>query len=376
MPALMAALGAVLLAPRRLIMEFPVSLSILGVVAICIASVTWSIDPAVTEANFRAALPATLGVVIVGGLMTLRDLADGFLWTIRIVVAITVVALILVPESRSRLESATGADYAGWHGFFISKNNMAEFLVVAIPTILIFHRPGIVKWLTLGVIGVLLAGSTSATGISAAFFVVAALVWLRTYHNQAKADTRDSTLMFLVSVMAAVAITAVVVSSIATITSLYGKDPSFTGRTQIWEASLETLLERPWLGYGYGALFWQDTISPETIEIWRQVGFRAAHAHNGALDVALQVGLIGLAVFLLLWGSTLWAGWRAVFTYPELGIWIVCIISANLLMSLTEDMFFGWLAVFGLLKMLLIRRDESLRRPGLREQPIDRWAFR
>ncbi len=377
--ALLLALGAALLAPRRVIMEFPISLSILGIFTISIASVTWTVDPVATQASVRALIPAMLAIVIVAGLLTLQDLVDALIWAIRIVLVVTVVSLILFPWTRLHVGVESGGvdDYAGWHGLFNHKNNMTEFLVLAIPTILVFHRNGIVKWMTLGVIAVLMVGSTSATGLSAGFFVVVAWVWLTIYHSQQKEDRRNSTLLFLSSVVGALAIVAVALSSIATITSAYGKDTTLSGRTLIWEASIDALMRRPLFGHGFGALFWREGVSPETAEIWRQVGFDASHAHNGALDLALQIGFVGLGIFLVLWVSTLWRGWQAISLQPDLGIWVVCILSANFLMSLSEDTFYGgWLGVFALLKTLLMRRDESLRRPTWREQPDQKWAYR
>jgi O-antigen ligase len=379
MLSLILAFGAMIVAPRRVIMEFPISFSILGIFTVIISSIIWTVDSFATGVALRALIPAMLGVVIVGGLLTLKDVADALIWAVRIGVAVTYIGLIIDPTTRLHVgvESGGVEDYAGWHGYFNHKNNMAAFLVLAIPTILIFHRNGIIKWGTLGAIGVLLVGSTSATGVSAAFFVVVAWVWLTLYHNQAKEDTRDSTLLFLVSVVGALGVIAAALSSIATITSAYGKDTTFSGRTQIWEASFDAFLREPWLGYGFSALFFREQVSPETAEIWRQVGFANSHAHNGPLDTVLQIGLVGLAIFLVLWISTARRGWNAISSQPDLGIWIVAVMSANMLMALSEDAFSaGWIAVFALMKMLLMRRDESLRRPGLREATVSKWAYR
>lgn len=379
MLSLILALGAMILAPRRVVMEFPISFSILGIFTIIISSIIWTVDSLATGASIRALIPAMLGIVIVGGLLTLKDVGDALIWAVRLGVAITYVGLIIDPATRLHVgvESGGVEDYAGWHGYFNHKNNMAGFLVLAIPTILIFHRAGIIKWLTLGAIGVLLVGSTSATGVSAAFFATVAWVWLRLYHMQAKEDRRDSTLLFLVSVVGALGVIAAALSSIATITSAYGKDTTLSGRTQIWEASFDAFIRQPWLGHGFGGLFFREQVSVETAEIWRQVGFDNSHAHNGPLDMALQIGLVGLAIFLVLWVSTYRRGWQAITTQPDLGIWVVAVISANLLMALSEDAFSaGWIAIFALMKMLLMRRDESLRRPGLREQIVAKWAYR
>ena len=367
-------LGALLLAPRPVVMEFPISFSILGIFSISIASVIWTIDDTATSAGLKGLIPAMLAITLAGGLLSLRDFADGLIWTIHVVVIMTFIALLILPDTRSHIGGGPGGDdYAGWHGLFNHKNNMTPFLAMAVPTLLTFQKPGIMKWTMLGMIGVLLVGSTSATGVSAAFFAAIVWLWLKLYQNQE--DARNSTLLAFVSFLGSAAVVAAALSSIATITSAYGKDTTFSGRTEIWEASIDALIRQPWLGYGFGALFWREGISNETAEIWRQVGFEASHAHNGPLDLALQVGLVGLAIFGVLWLTTLRKGLHALNTQPDLGIWVVSVMASNFLMALSEDVFYGgWLAMFAVMKMLLMRRPSSLNRPSYREVAVQKWA--
>lgn len=371
---LMPVLGAMLLAPRTVVMQFPVSFSILGIYSISIASIAWTIDDAATSSGLRGLIPAMLAVTLAGGLLSLRDFMDGMIWAIQIVLIMTVVALLLFPETRLHVGGgAEGNDYAGWHGFFNHKNNLTPFLAMSIPAILTFHKPGVIKWVSLSVIAVLLVGSTSATGIMAAFFTTVVWVWIKIYQNQE--DARNSTLLAFVSLLGSAAVVGAALSSLATITSAYGKDTTFSGRTEIWEASLDALGREPWLGYGFGALFWRDGISNETAEIWRQVGFEASHAHNGPLDLALQIGLVGLAIFAVLWISTLRGGIRAIHSQPDLGIWVVSVMLGNLLMALSEDVFYGgWVGLLAVMKMLLMRRPEALNRTSYRETPVQKWA--
>ncbi len=366
-------IGALLLAPRTVLMQLPVSFSILGIVGLPVASLAWSIDPVATFFNIRTVVPAIVAIILAAGLLTLRDFTLAMIWAVRIAVVVTVIALILVPSTRYHLVGGVNDDpYPGWHGFFNHKNNMAPFLALGIPTVLIFERNPLFKWGTLALIAGLLAGSTSATGVSGAFMAVITWYWLKTYQQQD--DDRDSTLLFTVSLVGSVALIGGAVASFATITSAYGKDTSLSGRTEIWEASIEALSRRPWLGHGLGALFWRVDLEPETAEIWRHVGFEAAHAHNGALDLALQIGLVGLLVFTVLWLSIVKSAWSKLDSSPELAIWILTIMASNFVIALSEDvMFGGWIALFCALKVLLMRRDSSLLQPSWRDG-ITKWT--
>lgn len=371
--ALFPIVGALLLTPKTVLMQLPVSFSILGIVTLPVASVLWSIDPTATALNIRSTVPAVVAIILAAGILTLRDFTQAIIWTMRLAVVITIVALILVPSTRFHvLGGANGDPYPGWHGFFNHKNNMAPFLVVGLPTVLIFDKNPVFKWVTLALMAGLLAGSTSATGVSGAFFAIIALYWLRTYQQQK--DERDSTLLFMVSLIGSVAVVGGAVASFATITSAYGKDTSLSGRTEIWEASIEALSRRPWLGHGFGALFWRVDLTEETAEIWRHVGFEASHAHNGALDLALQIGLVGLVVFAVLWLSTLRAAWNKLDTSPDLAIWVLTVMASNFIIGLSEDVFFGgWIALFCAMKVLLMRRDSSLLQPSLRDG-VAKWV--
>ncbi len=372
--AVMPVLGAFAIAPRSVIMQFPVSFSILGVFSISVASVLWTLDPTSTVLTLRGLIPAMIAVVLAAGLLGMRDFADAMVWAVWAGIAVTVVALILVPSTRIHVGGGpSGDDYAGWHGFFTHKNNMSPFFVLGIPTILTFQKSGIFKWCVLAVMGVLLIGSTSATGISAGFFAVVAWLWLRVYQGQE--DARNSTLLFSMSLVGAIGVVGVTLSSIATITSAYGKDTTFSGRTEIWEASWAAILNRPLFGHGFAGVFSVESVTPTTAAIWRQVGFNASHAHNGVLDILIQIGVIGFVVWAVLWVSTIRAAWQVLTTMPALGIWVVSVMASNFVMALSEDVFLGgWVAMLAAMKMMLMRRPEVILRPSYRDGPIARWV--
>ncbi|HEY9651412.1 MAG TPA: O-antigen ligase [Coleofasciculaceae cyanobacterium] len=75
-----------------------------------------------------------------------------------------------------------------------------------------------------------------------------------------------------------------------------GKDSTLSGRTEIWNAVIEQIWKRPWFGYGYQA-FWQDEGGAELV--WITIRYRVAQAHNGFLNIGAELGLLGLACFVL-----------------------------------------------------------------------------
>ena len=71
-----------------------------------------------------------------------------------------------------------------------------------------------------------------------------------------------------------------------------GRDPTLTDRTKIWHLLL-SLHTDPILGTGYES-FW---LGPRLVTIWRRFG-PINEAHNGYLEVYLNLGLIGLSLLI------------------------------------------------------------------------------
>jgi len=80
------------------------------------------------------------------------------------------------------------------------------------------------------------------------------------------------------------------------ITRLLGKDSTLTGRTQLWSLVWKLIRSHPWFGYGYGG-FWLGLQGPSA-PVWRAVGWQPPNAHNGFLDLLLDLGIIGLLLFV------------------------------------------------------------------------------
>ena len=79
-----------------------------------------------------------------------------------------------------------------------------------------------------------------------------------------------------------------------------GRDITQTGRTEIWEVAMTQLMQKsPILGFGRGT-FWAPNSA-----FARAAGAAVGHqyipptAHNGYLDLALEIGFLGLVIFLI-----------------------------------------------------------------------------
>jgi exopolysaccharide production protein ExoQ len=84
-----------------------------------------------------------------------------------------------------------------------------------------------------------------------------------------------------------------------------GRDLTLSGRTHLWEYAIGKGIDRPWLGVGYKS-FWTDSVTFDLRTLhdhWSTgEGTKAltANAHNGFLEVWLDLGFVGLALLLAL----------------------------------------------------------------------------
>ncbi|WP_456617478.1 O-antigen ligase family protein [Bradyrhizobium sp. P5_C12] len=86
--------------------------------------------------------------------------------------------------------------------------------------------------------------------------------------------------------------------ALGAITRMLPVDPTFTGRSDIWEFALAAVAEKPIIGHGY-ASFWDDVTARQTAK-GAEWAVTAAHSHNSYLDLAITIGLPGLALVILI----------------------------------------------------------------------------
>jgi exopolysaccharide production protein ExoQ len=111
-------------------------------------------------------------------------------------------------------------------------------------------------------------------------------------------ERRDQVCLVMCCVFVMITVSVLVIYNYSDVMVLFGKDPSLTGRTDIWKAAFLSAVKKPMLGYGYQA-FWHN-MQGESANIALINGFVPPHAHNGYIEVWLELGLVGL---LLVVGS-------------------------------------------------------------------------
>jgi len=129
----------------------------------------------------------------------------------------------------------------------------------------------------------------------------------------------------------------------------FEKDP----RLAIWPKVLEFVKQRPLTGYGFGHGLLRGSLTAETNDP------QAWHAHNLFLEFALQLGLPGVVLLLLLLGATLREGWRFAFDRDDAaaacGIALIAIVIGMVVRNMTDTLWTRHNALFywGVVGLLL-----------------------
>lgn len=349
------AVGCALLAPRDRVMRFPVSLVWIMILSWIVLSYTWSNEPLVSLYFLQRDLPFILAMTIVAGVLPLRDLFQASVWAIRVVVIVTLLAIIAIPEARLHVDpTGMAPDLPGWHGLFGHKNTMTPVLLLGLTAVIAFDRSRVPKWLTLLGIGVLLFGSDSVTGLVGALLILSLWIWIHFYRQF---ESRLGTAYIVSSVLVAAVALVGVILSLETVVEAYGKDVTLTGRTHIWAAVADAVSQRPVFGYGIGGLLWGTPPSNETAVVWRSIGFQVPHSHNGILDLLVQYGVIGMSLTVSCLIANLVRAWsllRSSTSHIPAFLTVIGLMIAFI--SVSEPVLAGtWFIVLALLTQVSIR---------------------
>lgn len=281
----------------RTLLRQPLLILILWVVA---ASTLWSIDPGMTLRRVVALVFTTLAGVILAARWRWAGIAEIMATAIAITAVGSLIAGAAVPSFGRMQTLFPGA----WRGLWVEKNDLGNmmtigFMACAAAALLAPRRAKL--WLpAAGLCLLLVLLSQSKTSLVSCLLGACglALVWVMRRGPAGKVvGTYGAVVGLLLVGFVVFAASNVVLAAL-------GKDATLTGRTQIWSAVMRRIQDRPWFGYGYGAV-WDDT-SPWAPLAWivKQAGFRPYHAHNSWLEQWLGMGILGLGAWALYFMAT------------------------------------------------------------------------
>ncbi|MFQ3615824.1 MAG: O-antigen ligase [Cyanobacteriota bacterium] len=265
-----------------------------AILALVLLSFFWSEIPGRTLSRSFSFTGSTLLGVYFATRYTVKQQLQLLGWTFGLVVGLSLGYALLLPKY-----GIMGGVHAGaWRGIYTHKNNFGKMMTLSsiVFTLLLLDGQKQRLWFSLG-LGLSVMMLLLSTSKGALVNVVA--MWL------AIAVCRLFRLQYhlLVISLGSIAIAAggaslwLVDNLESIVVDVLGKDLTLTGRTDLWMSVLEMIKQRPWLGYGYQA-FWDGLNGPSAV-VWRAEAWKVPDAHNGFLDLLLQLGIVGMVVFLV-----------------------------------------------------------------------------
>jgi exopolysaccharide production protein ExoQ len=264
-------------------------------------SVFWSVVPFVSfKQVIRLVGGAIMGLVILSEKSPAETLESILRRVAYVLIPLSLMLIKYFPNLGVFYLQHTGARW--WIGVTTTKNNLGVLCLISAYFLvwrLVKQWPGrkasetkrgmyvdlLVLGMTLFVMnGEVAYSATSLACLAIGIATMSALYWMQ--NRRLKLGAMAGLAPVLLIFLFGAAMPFVGTAAASGLTSLLGRDATFTGRTDIWAELTPMALEEPILGHGFGG-FWVGNFYAEVNE-----------AHNGYLEVCLVLGFVGLLLLL------------------------------------------------------------------------------
>lgn len=333
LPAYAMIAGLIAIRIDRMWRVWPAALVLVMLLALTFASKYWSIDPEVTQRRTIALGVSGLFALYLGTVFRGPHLPR-LLMTATVIMAIgSLVMVFAFPAIGVHQDVNAGL----WRGLWYQKNQMGAVMVIgATASAACLASPDPKRWLPLTAL-VLSSGLVLATQSKTSLLcLVIALGVVGGFWLLRRGGPVFAVVALWIAIVALGAGVWIWEANSAAVLEALGKDPSLTGRTDIWESLMRRVAERPWTGYGYGAFWGRDSVPADWVR--KETGWLVPSAHNGWIDLLMDLGWTGAVVVGALMTLTVVIGlFRSSRAGPAEGWWSLGFMAAFLALSLSES---------------------------------------
>ncbi|MEL7331738.1 MAG: O-antigen ligase family protein [Cyanobacteria bacterium J06560_2] len=326
-----------------------------ALLGLMVLSLGWSMSPSYTVDSLRGeVLPMTAFALYFASRFNMREQMQLLAIALGIGGLLSFFYAVAIPSVGRHI----GDKFDGaWKGIYSQKNNFSTTMTLTLLLYFVLgvvNKPGLER--TLARIGlvvsiamIILSTSKSGLLIFLAMMVVMFLARLFRWQGRRSVLVLDLSGLAFLGAIAGLSVTwqDIVIS--------LGKDPTLSARTYIWTGALDKIMDQPLLGYGRAA-FWV----PDSLPAWEvgalagRGGFVPSHAHNGFIDVAIDLGLIGFGLFilglLLSFGMSIRRAYRA--QVPE-DLWPFAFFTLMVMSNMTETVLMNRVTLYWVLYMVM-----------------------
>ena len=287
--------------------------SLLGFLALALISVLWSSNRSDTFSGWLTLLGYAIIAITIGHvrdtLQTVRAIGDVLRWLLTVSLLLEIVSGILLDTPFKALGIEGNLALGGpIQGIFGTRNMLGFIAVIALITFVIEWRTQSIGRL-LGVLSVSLGAFLALFSASPTVLVLAAAVGVATVALTIVRHTRPArrtTVQWLIGALVVVGL-GLAFALRHTIIRLLDAGSDFSMRADLWNMILDFVAQRPVTGYGWFGP-WPRGEFPFTY-----LNFLLGEHHQSALnayfDVLLQLGWIGLMLFLVMGSVAIVRSW-------------------------------------------------------------------
>jgi exopolysaccharide production protein ExoQ len=259
---------------------------------IALISVIWSFDPQLTRPRSIALVGTSVFGLYVASRFSMREQLKLLGWSFAIIICLSFLFAILIPHYGTM---DAGPHAGALRGIFLHKNVLGKIIGIGAIVFLLLGMDAKEKrwwpWAGLGLSFCLLFLSRSSSAMINFWTTIALIPIFQAF--------RWRYLIMVPALIGTIAfgggLSLYLNQNASVLLGSIGKDPTLTGRTEMWPHIMDMIWKQPWLGYGYSA-FWNDWNSPGAY-VWYAARWTPPNSHNGFLDLWLDFGLVGLVIF-------------------------------------------------------------------------------
>ncbi len=260
-----------------------------------------------------------------------RELMQLTAWALLLGAVLSFVLVVLYPTASIHQGPPLGGS---WLGSFGHKNRLGRMMALAVVIFVLFlsEEGGKSRWFNWA--GLLMCGFMLGMAQSRTAWVTTAVLlmfipMLRFLRGgRVPMSLRVGSLLIL-----GFAIVMAVTQFLVIWLEAMGRDLTFTGRTTIWGYAIIAGMDHSMLGAGYRAFWTPEGASYVYARIWAVIG----NGHNGYLDVWLELGFVGLGLFLVTFFTGMGRAYRRLLSnHDTAGLFYMLVMIYSLIYSLTE----------------------------------------
>jgi len=287
----------------------------------------------------REGVAIVMMLVVASEVYPLKAIASIFRRAAYVLIPFSLLLIKYYPALGRRYGRYSGVEM--WVGVAEQKNELGRICMISAFFLLLglyqrwrarsFRAERSQVWADVSIIALsiyLLIGSSSATSLATlgmGLLIFSGLRWLQKLRFRVPQPGLLALVLLLIAY--GVSVPFLGGTNVAFLTSAFGRDATLTGRTEIWADVLPDRSQRPLLGYGFGS-FWTDA---------RRQQYDIPTAHNGYLDILLELGEVGLG-FYTIWLLSCARQLRRSLPHDyDWGSFAICLLLMTLTYNVTES---------------------------------------